>query len=205
VNSGTNGVLSKQAPAGRAARPGLAVGAADAGFFAPSATSLAASVGGTEVLRATAAGGFTFGGSPGSHAFEVAAPAAAVNRVLVNGAAAGAPVSVQAQGADASIGLALTPRGAGALSAQVASGAQSVVGGGTGNTASGLGAAVAGGAANAASGSYSWAPGGSNSDARRPRQGRLGVRPLRRERRCPGRRGGAAPPDHGRHTRSAHR
>ena len=36
VNTGTNGVLSKQAPAGRAARPGLAVGGPDAGLFAPS-------------------------------------------------------------------------------------------------------------------------------------------------------------------------
>ena len=114
--------------------------------------------------------------------------------MLVSGAAAGAPVSVQAQGADANIGLALTPRGTGALSAQaadgavsggaarganavdwqgaraaaaqVASGAQSAIGGGANNTASGLGATVAGGAANAASGPYSWSPGGSQGDAR---------------------------------------
>ena len=194
VNGGTNGVLSKQAPAGRAARPGLAVGGADAGLFAPSATSLAASVGGAEVLRANAGGGMTLGGAPGAHALEVVTPASVVNRVLVSGAAAGGAVSVQAQGADSNIGLALAPRGAGALSAQapdggatggaarganavdwqtartaaaqVASGAQSAVGGGAGNAASGVGAAVAGGSGNAASGPYSWAPGGSNGDAR---------------------------------------
>ena len=74
VNTGTNGILSKQAPAGRAARPGLAVGGPDAGLFAPSATTLAAAVGGGEVLRATAAGSVTLGGAPGGHAFEVATP-----------------------------------------------------------------------------------------------------------------------------------
>ena len=55
VNAGTNGVLSKQAPAGRAARPGLAVGGPDAGFFAPSATALAAA--GLEVVDRRLDGG----------------------------------------------------------------------------------------------------------------------------------------------------
>ena len=73
-------------------------------FSALAATALAASVGGVEVLRATASGGLTLGGAPGGHALEVVTPASAANRVVVNGAAAGAPVSVQAQGADASIG-----------------------------------------------------------------------------------------------------
>ena len=194
VNTGTNGVLSKQAPAGRAARPGLAVGGPDAGLFAPNSTSLAAAVGGSEVLRATATGGFTLGGAPGGHAFEVATPASAANRVLVNGAAAGAPVSVQAQGTDANISLALSPRGTGALSAQVpdglaaggfargtnavdwqttrntpsrvASGAGATIGGGDSNMASNTGATVAGGSSNFATGGYSWSPGGIFGDAR---------------------------------------
>ena len=46
----------------------LRSGAADAGLFAPSATALAAAVGGVEVLRATASGGVTLGGAPGGHA-----------------------------------------------------------------------------------------------------------------------------------------
>jgi hypothetical protein len=193
VNSGTNGVLSKQAPAGHAARPGLAVGGQDAGFFAPNAISLAAAVGGAEVLRATAAGGVTLGGAPGGHAFEVATPASAANRVLVNGAAAGAPVSVQAQGTDTNIGLALSPKGTGALSAQaadgaaaggnarganavdwqavragaaqVASGQQAVVGGGSNNTASGLRAVVCGGQSNAAGGGESFIGSGIGNQA----------------------------------------
>ncbi len=192
VNGGTNGILSKQAPAGRAARPGLAVGGADAGLFAPSATSLAAAVGGVEVLRATAAGGVTLGGAPGGHALEVATPASAANRVLVNGAAAGAPVSVQAQGVDANIGLALTPRGAGALSAQasdglaaggaargasavdwqmarsaasqVASGQRATIGG-QNNTAAGVGATVSGGDVNTAGSLGSTVAGGRGNGA----------------------------------------
>ncbi|GAA0568829.1 hypothetical protein GCM10009416_03850 [Craurococcus roseus] len=193
VNTGTNGVLSKQAPAGRAARPGLAVGSADAGFFAPSATSLAASVGGAEVLRASAGGGVTMGGAAGAHAFEVAAPASVANRVLVSGAAAGAPVSVQAQGADANIGLALSPRGTGALSAQVpdgsatggnarganaadwqtarsgaaqvASGPRSSVGGGSNNTASGTSSTIGGGDTNTAAGLGAAVAGGRGNQA----------------------------------------
>jgi hypothetical protein len=194
VNAGTNGVLSKQAPAGRAARPGLAVGSADAGFFAPSGTSLAAAVGGAEVLRASAGGGVTLGGAPGAHAFEVAAPpASAVNRVVVGAAAAGGAVSVQAQGADANVGLALAPRGTGALSAQVpdgaaagggprgasavdfqtvrstadrvASGPRAFVGAGVNNVASGQDSAVVGGNFNAASGFGAMVGGGNANTA----------------------------------------
>jgi Pectate lyase superfamily protein len=193
VNAGTNGVLSTQAPAGRAARPGLAVGGSDAGLFAPSATSLAASVGGSEVLRATAGGGVTFGGAPGGHALEVATPGAAANRVVVSGASAGSPVSVQAQGTDANIGLALSPRGNGALTAnlpdgaaaggnargagavdwqtvrdtasKVASGAYAVAAGGRNNTASGNDSAVGGGNANTGSGSGSTVAGGTANAA----------------------------------------
>lgn len=193
VNAGTNGILASQAPAGRSARPGLAVGGSDAGFFAPSATSLAAAVGGAEVLRANAGGGVTIGGAPGAHALEVATPAAAANRVLVNGAAAGVAVSVQAQGADANIGLALTPRGTGALSAQtpdgaaaggnargtnavdwqavraaagqVGSGTRSVVGGGQNNTASGTSATVGGGDTNAAQATAATVSGGRGNAA----------------------------------------
>ena len=146
------------------------------------------------MLRATAGGGITFGGAPGGHALEVATPASAANRVLVSGAAAGASVSVQAQGADANIGLALAPRGTGALSAnvpdglaagggarganavdwqsvrtnssRVAGGTNAVIGGGESNAATNTAAVVAGGSNNLATGPYSWSPGGLQADTR---------------------------------------
>lgn len=115
TNAGSNAVLAQQSPGGRAARPGLAVGAGDTGLFLPAAGTLAASAGGAEVLRATAAGTLTLGGAPGAHALEVSAPAATANRLLASGAAAGAAVSLSAQGADANISLDLLPKGAGAV------------------------------------------------------------------------------------------
>ncbi|WP_043363296.1 glycosyl hydrolase family 28-related protein [Belnapia sp. F-4-1] len=118
VNAGTNAVLASGTPAGQAARPGLAVGGVDTGLFLPAGGSLAASAGGAEVLRATAAGGITFGGAPGGHALEVATPAGTVNRLLIGGATTGSPVTAQAQGADANIGLQLAAKGTGTVALQ---------------------------------------------------------------------------------------
>jgi len=115
VNSGTNAVLALGAPAGRAAAPGLSIGTTDAGLFQPGAGTLAAGVGGAEVLRATTAGTLTFGGAPGSHALEVATPAGTVNRLQASGAATGSAVALAATGGDANIGITLTPKGTGAL------------------------------------------------------------------------------------------
>lgn len=173
VNAGTNGILAKGAPAGRAARPGLMLGGTDTGLFAPAAATLAAAAGGSEVLRATATGTITLGGAPGGHALEVATPPSAANRLLVSGAAAGGAVAVQAQGADANIGLALVPKGTGALTAGVPDGA--VAGGGARGAnavdwqtarvsaslvASGAYATVSGGRNNAAGGTHAVVGGG---------------------------------------------
>ena len=95
---------------------------------------------------------------------------------------------------DANIGLALSPRGTGALTAnvpdalatggnprganavdwqtvrtgasRVASGTSAVIGGGESNIASGLISTIAGGSNNFATGTYSWIPGGQYGDAR---------------------------------------
>jgi len=115
VNTGTNGILTSGAPAGRVARPGLSVGSTDTGFFLPATGALAGVAGGTEILRATSAGSITLGAAPGGHALEVATPVSSSNRVLVNGAATGAGVSLQAQGADANIDISVTPKGTGLL------------------------------------------------------------------------------------------
>jgi hypothetical protein len=193
VNAGTNATLAMQAPAGRAARPGLAVGGSDTGFHQPAAGALAASAGGVEVLRATGAGTVTLGAAPGGHAFEVVTPSAGANRVQVAGAASGSPVAVLAQGGDAHVGLVLGPRGNGALMAQlpdgaatggharganavdwqqvranptqVASGAQSFIGSGMNNTAAQNNAAVVAGVANQAGGIRAFVGAGQNNQA----------------------------------------
>mgnify|MGYP002621706536 CR=1 FL=1 len=179
TNGGSNGILAMQAPAGHAGRPGLMLGGTDTGLFAPAAGILAGAAGGVEVLRATAAGTLTLGGMPGSHALEVATPLSTANRVLVSGSAAGGTVSVQAQGADASIGLALAPKGSGALSAQVpdnttaggnARGANAVdwqvLRSAAAQVASGAQSVVSGGAGNIADGAASWVPGGEAATTR---------------------------------------
>ena len=56
ATSGSNAVLVGGGAAGATARPGLPVGAADTGVFAPSPGSLALTAGGTEALRASTAG-----------------------------------------------------------------------------------------------------------------------------------------------------
>jgi Pectate lyase superfamily protein len=114
VNGGTNGVLQMQAPAGRVARPGLAVGGQTAGLFSPASGVLAASASGAEVLRAST-GTLTLGGAPGGHGLEVTTPPNAANRIVAAAAAAGGAVSLQAQGADANVSIDLTPKGSGQL------------------------------------------------------------------------------------------
>ena len=113
VNGGTNAILASGAPAGKAANPGLTLGSTDTGLFLPASGALAASAGGTEVLRATSSGGITLGAAPGGHALEVATPIGTVNRLLISGGTIGTALTVQAQGSDASIGITLTPKGSG--------------------------------------------------------------------------------------------
>lgn len=179
TNSGSNGILAMQAPAGRAGRPGLMLGGADTGLFAPATGILAGSAGGVEVLRATAAGTVTLGGTPGSHALEVATPLSTANRVLVSGSAIGGTVAVQAQGSDANISLALTPKGSGALAGQVP---DSTTAGGNGRganavdwqtnrsaatqVASGPNSVLGGGRNNTADGQNAWVPGGEAATTR---------------------------------------
>ncbi|WP_431267285.1 glycosyl hydrolase family 28-related protein [Dankookia sp. P2] len=112
ANTSTNGTVALGAPAGRAARPGLALGSTDTGLFQPTAGALAAAAGGAELLRASA-GAMTLGAVPGSHALEVATPPAAANRLVVTGGGTGAAVAVQAQGADANVDLTLAGKGSG--------------------------------------------------------------------------------------------
>ncbi|MBX6743655.1 MAG: hypothetical protein IRY87_16600 [Acetobacteraceae bacterium] len=191
TNTGSNGILAMQAPAGRAGRPGLMLGGTDTGLFAPATGTLAGAAGGTEVLRATAAGTVTLGGMPGSHALEVATPLSTANRLVASGSAAGGAVSVQAQGADANISLALVAKGSGALlanlpdgtaaggnvrgmnavdwqqarslSSQVAGGAYNTIGGGRNNATTGSDATVAGGNANTAASSGTVGGGAANT------------------------------------------
>lgn len=112
VNTGTNATLALGAPAGRAARPGLALGSADTGLFQPAAGMLAAAAGGAELLR-VGAGSVMLGAAPGGHALEVAAPLAGANRLQVTGGGTGGAVTAQAQGADADIDLIVAGKGSG--------------------------------------------------------------------------------------------
>ena len=130
-NSGSNAVLAHQTPPGRVGRPGLAVGSQNAGLFQPATNVLAASAGGSEVLRITSAGGVTLGGAPGSHGLEVATPAGTVNRLLASGGIAGAAVSLAAQGTDANLTLELQPKGSGTIRATGPMQANSAGGGNT--------------------------------------------------------------------------
>lgn len=133
LNAGTNGGVGVLAPAGSVARPGLALGAGDAGLSQPAAGALAASAGGAELLRLSA-GLATLGAAPGAHGLEVATPAGAANRLRAQAAGAGGAAALQAAGADAQVELSLEAKGAspvslragGALQAQVAPGASAV-------------------------------------------------------------------------------
>ena len=111
LNTGTNGHVALGAPAGRIDRPGVMVGFDNLGFFAPSATELAASAAGVEVLRASSAGTITLGGASGAHGLGVTTPANSVNRLVVTGAIAAGTPSIAAQGTDANIALSLAAKG----------------------------------------------------------------------------------------------
>ena len=193
TNGGSNATLAMQAPPGRVAQPGLQVGASDTGLFLPASATLAGVAGGVEVLRATSAGTITLGAAPGSHALEVATPVATSNRLVASGGATGNAVALLAQGADANIGLAVSPKGTGPLSAQapdstaaggnargsyavdwqttrgaatqVASGTGATIAGGINNTASGAQATVGGGNACTASGANAAVSGGISNNA----------------------------------------
>jgi hypothetical protein len=99
------------------ASPGLSVGSSNAGLYQPASNTLAASVGGTEVLRATSSGGLTLGAAPNGHAFEVATPAGTGNRVVITGGATGSAAAIAAQGSDANVTLSLAGKGTGAVQA----------------------------------------------------------------------------------------
>lgn len=189
VNASSNGSVGVQAPAGEAVRPGLAIGQSDTGLFQPSATTLAATAAGGEVLR-LAAGSSTIGGATGAHGLEVTTPAGTVSRPEIMGGLTGTPgrTGWRATGLDANISAVMQPKGSGALLAQfpdstvaggnarganavdwqqlrtaatqVAGGANATVGGGQGNTASGANSTVGGGNANTTSGNLTVVAGG---------------------------------------------
>lgn len=117
LRNARNGILTMGAPAGTVASPGLSVGSTNSGLYQPSSTTLATSVAGIEVLRATSSGGVTLGAAPGNHALEVATPASAANRVLVSGAVTGSAPSIAAQGSDTNVALSLAGKGSGAVQA----------------------------------------------------------------------------------------
>jgi hypothetical protein len=62
-NTDGNGVVQMRAPAGTLTVPGLAIGQSNSGLWAPSATALAMSANGGEVLRITQGGVVTLGGA----------------------------------------------------------------------------------------------------------------------------------------------
>jgi hypothetical protein len=112
MNGGTNGHVALGAPAGRTDRPGVMVGTENCGIFAPSASELAASASGVEVLRASSIGDVTLGGAPGLHGLGIETPSGSVNRVTIAGAAAAAPPSITVQGSDTHIPLVIAAKGA---------------------------------------------------------------------------------------------
>ncbi len=160
---------------GSSAAPGLGfAGNAATGLSRAATGALSLSVNGLETVR-------------------VAPIAGAVNRLGLYGGAAGAAVALLAEGSDTNIGVVLGSKGTGAIAAaipdsavaggnarganavdwqasrtaatQVASGAQSVIGGGLNNTATGTGATVAGGSSNTAGGGNSAVAGGNSNSA----------------------------------------
>ena len=195
VNAASNGSVGLLGPAGEAARPGVSVGAAETRLFQPAAGTLAASVGGAEVLRA-ASGSLTLGGASGAHGLEVSTPGGTLNRMLALGGATGTPgrAGWHAAGSDANIDAVVgQPKGTGAVLAQfpdaavaagnargtnavdlqttrtaatqVASGARAVIAGGGNNAAPGQDAVVAGGNSNTANNTQAFVGGGSNNAA----------------------------------------
>ncbi|WP_191083897.1 glycosyl hydrolase family 28-related protein [Roseococcus microcysteis] len=210
-NAGTNGSVGVLGPAGETARPGIAVGEAGTGLSMPTPGVLAVSRAGVEVLRAdgTSVSLGAAPGSHGLEVLTPSGsinrmqaqggPTGTPGRVgwIASGADANIDVVVgQAKGSGAL--LAQFPDGAttggnarGAQSvdlqvsrtaaAQVASGANSTISGGSNNTASGTNSVVAGGISNAATGTNSsigggntnqtgsagaWVPGGERANTR---------------------------------------
>ncbi len=179
-NPGSNGATGILAPAGELARPGLAIGESGTGWHRSGMGHLAGGVAGSERIRA-APGFVTLGGPLGAHALEIAADAALVNRMLVQGGATGTPgrVGWSASGADANIDAVIgEPRGNGAVLAQFPDGASpggaargvhavdlQTIRNSAAQVASGSVSVVGGGDRNTASGSRSIVAGGQQNSA----------------------------------------
>jgi hypothetical protein len=192
-NAGSNGSVGLNAPAGEAARPGMSVGDSVTGLYRPASGGLAAAAGGVELLRAaggTLSLGAA-PGSHGLEVTTPAGAANRAEMLgAVTGAPS--HVGWRATGTDANIAaVAGQPKGSGALMAQfpdgtviggnarganavdwqtvrtnavhVASGAQAVVAGGSGNTASGDQAVVAGGLSNSSTATNAAIVGGNSN------------------------------------------
>lgn len=115
VNAGTNGFVALAAPGGRPDRPGVMVGAENAGLFAPSPGEVAVAAGGTELLRASASGGVTIGAEPGAHGFQVVTPANTVRYVVAKGATSTGTPTISADGAESNISLQVDAKGTGVV------------------------------------------------------------------------------------------
>lgn len=194
-NAGSNGSVGVLGPAGEVARPGVSVGETGTGFSRPGAGVLAASAGGAEMLRATAGSLTLGGapGGHGLEVATPAGSLNRI-QVQGGPTGAPGRVGWAAMGADANIDAVVgQPKGSGAVSAQfpdgattggnargvnavdlqttrtaatqVASGANSTVGGGERNTASGARTTVAGGLNGTASGANAAVGGGSGNVA----------------------------------------
>ncbi|MFL1461147.1 hypothetical protein ACI6QG_03010 [Roseococcus sp. DSY-14] len=178
-------------PAGAANRLRAQGGAAGA---APALQAAGADANLELVLEGKGSGGVLLRSGAGTQAVVAHVPSA-VNFVQLAGGATGAPgrVGIQAAGADAHVGLVLSPKGNGALTAaapdataaggnarganavdwqqtrssagRVASGANATLGGGRNNTASGADSTVAGGDNCSATASRSTVGGGNDNAA----------------------------------------
>jgi hypothetical protein len=159
-----------------------------------SATGTPSNVGALYRTKGTSGHQFTTAGSNSNTQFNITHTASAVNYVQVTGAATGVAPVVSAQGSNTDIPLVLQPKGTGALQAQatdsgvaggnvrgtqavdwqtsrssagqVASGANSVLGGGSVNIVSANFGTISGGRSNTASGGgYSFVGGGFTNTA----------------------------------------
>jgi hypothetical protein len=114
-NTDGNSVVQMRAPTGTLTKPGLAIGQSNSGLWAPSATALAMSTNGGEMLRLTQGGVVTLGGPSGSHGLEVNTLSSSVNRLSVNSAVSGGAPTLSAAGSESNIGLQLQTKGTGSL------------------------------------------------------------------------------------------
>jgi len=114
-NTDGNGVVQMRAPAGTLTVPGLAIGQSNSGLWAPSATALAMSANGGEVMRITQGGVVTLGGASGAHGLELNTPTSSVNRFLLTSAIASGTPALATSGSDTNIGMQLQTKGAGSL------------------------------------------------------------------------------------------